>query len=267
MATVAVVGALLTAGNASAGNIFLTGHDTDYHYYYGSSSAASALMADIAFVTNGSKLPVLTFDSGVELTSDLTKLGVTYTNVDPNGALTASLFDATKYSAIIVASDSSCGGCDNSDAGLANLAAQSTAIASFFNAGGGILGLSGANDLNAYAYVPQAAASIGGYPPASGFVETAAGTALGLLAENGDPTHNYFGMPGTGGLSAAYVVAEINGGNNESLALKNGAITCVGEACTIGGGGGTDVPEPATFALFGLGLLGLGMVRATNQRA
>lgn len=247
----------LAASQAFAGNIVLTGHDNDYHYYYGDTSAGGpgpALLAELAFVRNGSSLPVLTFDDGSELTSTLTALGISYTNVNPSSSLSASLFDPTQYSAMVVASNVNCGGCDNTNADLANIATQSAAIASFFNAGGGILGLAGASDTNAYAYVPEAATNAGGSPPNSGYVQTAAGATLGLPPVNGDPTHNFFNEPGTGGLASAYVVTErlTNAvtGTPETIALANGKITCTGSSCTIGGSG-TSVPEPGSLVLLG----------------
>jgi len=102
----------------------------------------------------------------------------------------------------VVASATSCGGCDNTPAAIANITAQSAAIASFFNAGGGIIGLAGANDPNAYAYVPQSATNAGGAPPSSGYLQTADGATLGIPAVNGDTTHNFFNEPGVGGLSS-----------------------------------------------------------------
>jgi hypothetical protein len=245
---------------ADGGNIFLTGHDADLHMYYGSASAKAALTSELNFVRNGSSLPVLSFDAGVQLTSDLATLGIAYVNFDPGSSLyNASTFDAKLYSAIAVASHQDCGGCDNTTAGLAKLATFASSIASFFNAGGGILGLAGADDAAAYAYVPQAAANAGGNPPSTGFVETPAGLAVGLVAENGDPTHNYFGTPGVGGLSSAYQVAEVNSGSNESLFVKGGTISCVGDACGIV----TSVPEPETYALM---LMGLGVVGFVGRR-
>ena len=264
LTTIAVCCAAAAPAMADGGNIFLTGHDPDLHMYYESASAKAALTSELAFVRNGSLLPMLTFDAGVQLTADLTTLGITFVNFDPSSMLyNAATFDPTKYSAFAVASHQNCGGCDNTSAGLARLATFSSAIASFFNAGGGILGLAGATDPLAYAYIPQAAVNPGGNPPSDGFVETADGLAQGLVAENGDATHNYFGTPGVGGLSSAYRVAEVNGTNNESLFLRGGAIVCSGDGCGIVPG----IPEPETYALMFGGLLAVGYAARRKNKA
>jgi hypothetical protein len=253
------------AGPAMAGgNIFLTGHDDDFHQ---SANAKAQVAAALTFVRNGSSLPVLTFDAGSELTSLLTSLGVTFTNVNPavGANVTASLFNHSVYSAFVVASATSCGGCDNTPAAIANITAQSAAIASFFNAGGGIIGLAGAGDPNAYAYVPQSATNAGGSPPSSGFVQTADGATLGIPAVNGDTTHNFFNEPGTGGLSSAYKVVErLNNaltGTPESIALQNGTITCT-VGCTIT----TTTPEPASLGMLAVGVGALVAARRRRRQ-
>ena len=241
---------------AVAGQIFLTGHDADYHATIaGSASAIAALQSESVFVRGGSALPVLVLDSGTELSSALTALGIPNTSVLPT-AVTNSMFNHTLYSAFAVASEQSCGGCDNSPADNAAIATHLSAIAAFVTAGGGILGLAGADDPLAYAYVPTAASNGGGNPPSSGFVETAAGTAVGLLAENGDPTHNFFNTPGTGGLSPPFQVAEVNGPNIESVFISGASIGCVGDSCSISG----SVPEPSTWAMKLLGFASIGFM-------
>jgi hypothetical protein len=256
LGTVAGFGLLPMARPAAAGQIFLTGHDADFHdTVAGSASATAALQSESVFVRGGSTLPVLVLDSGTELSSALTALGIPNTRVLPT-AVTDSMFSHTTYSAFAVASEVSCGGCDNSPADNAAIASHLSAIGAFVTAGGGILGLAGAADPLAYAYVPTAASNGGGNPPSSGFVETAAGTAVGLLAENGDPTHNFFNTPGSPGLSSLFQVAEVNGSNIESLFISGATIGCVGSSCTISSG----VPEPSTWAMMLLGFASIGFM-------
>jgi len=254
--------ALGFASPAMAGNIVLTGHDNDFHE---SSAAHASAVGALNLVRDGSALPVLVIDNGSEavtLVNDV--LGTGHEVTKTVGALTAADFNHSLYSAFVVASVTTCGGCDNPVGTGSFLASHfSTAIATFFNAGGGIYGLAGATDPSAYAYVPESATNAGGSPPRTGYVTTAAGIALGVPAVNGDTTHNFFNEPGTGGLSSLYQVTERLGsattGTPETIALVGGTISCtVKGTCTITT---HSVPEPMTLSVLGAGLFGLGMAR------
>jgi hypothetical protein len=255
---------ILGFGSAAwAGNIALTGHDDELHQ---TTQAKAQALAMISLARDGSALPVLSFDSGSQLTSLLTSLGIAFTNVNPNTAssVTDALFNNAIYSAFIVASDQSCGGCDNTPAGVANIASHSTAIGNFLNGGGGIVGFAGASNTAYYDFVPQIAASVGG-APSTGY--SATGVA-GIPAVNGDPTHNLFWNPGTHGSSSFFQIAEVNSTGNGTVPPP-AAATLVCIACTVSGGVivAPGVPEPATYMFLasGLGLLALGRKFRLNR--
>src|ERR1700680_2460911 len=174
---------LATGFGMAQGNIVLTGHDDDFHWMADGIGAPPGLQiaAFMRFARNGASLSVLVFDHGVELTGALTALGVPFTAVDPDTAsnITDAMFNHGTYSAIAVASDTTCGGCDNDATGEANLAAHSTAIGNFLNAGGGIVAFAGANRPTYYAFLPQTATSVGG-APATGYSQTPLGATLGI---------------------------------------------------------------------------------------
>ena len=237
-----------------AANIVVTGHDDDYHQ---SPGALIQIQAFSTFAANGSSLPFLVFDAGSELTSSLAAAGVTnFVNVNPlvAGNITNAIFDATKYSAFMVASDVSCFGCDNNATTSANINAHSAAIASFINAGGGVVAFAGADNTSYYGFLPQTAASPGGAPN-YGYFQTSAGAALGIPAVDGDATHNLFSDPGTGGTPSAYQVAEISVYGNGTILGPKAATTLVCQGCSIQGGVIISTsPEPSSIALLTSGL-------------
>lgn len=274
--SLAVVAATMVVSclTARGGNIVLTGHDDDYHL---SVNALGQITSFAAFAANGSALPLLVFDAGRELTTGLTTAGITnYVNVNPSVAanITDSLFDTSRYSAFLIASDQSCGGCDNNSITSANINAHATAIAGFLNAGGGIVAFAGGNNADYYSFLPQTASSVGG-APSFGYSQTDVGAALNIPAVNGDQTHNLFFSPGTGGTSSAYQIAEVNSSGNGTIMGPNAATTLVCAGCTtsggviIGGGGVDVVPEPSSIALIstGAGLAALWSRRKRTRSA
>jgi hypothetical protein len=211
---------------AGGGALWLTGHDADFHCT--GLAQCHYLKVALDFVRNGSLLPVLALDHGSEVqTAIRNAYGVTaptVQTVDPRAAfattpLTSSA-GAPLYSAIVVASDTTCGGCDNNASGSTPdsdaINARATDIANFFSAGGGILALAGAaNRTVFYKFVPIPATAVAVNPP---FTLTTYGLLLGLAEGTDDnccPTHNSFQLPAPG--SPLKVVETDNQGFAETL--------------------------------------------------
>jgi hypothetical protein len=259
---------------ASAGNIWLTGHDADFHCTFGAQCNHFGIALDFVRQDAPDKTkPILFLDSGTELSSAAGSVGARAKNtvegpgapfpfivVDPSSAAFAALALSTaSFSAIAIASDSSCGGCDNNLADILAINARTADITDFFNAGGGLLYFSGAGNMDTYYdSVPVPAAAVAVSPP---FSLTPEGVALGLL----DPadtdccaTHNSFSIPEPG---SALKVAEL-----DSLGF---AETLFAGDVTIGGGGfepgcGTPttpacpVSSPSALLLLGPALVAAG---------
>lgn len=215
------------------GNIWLTGHDYDFHCTFGGQQCHALRIATDFVRSSLPALPVLVLDHGAEVQSALNAayggtvpFGVTV--LDPRTQFAgATLFTngVTRYSAIIVASDITCGGCDNNigtgstpDSDAIN--ARSADIASMANQGTGLLGLAGARNIaNFYNFVPVPAL---GQPVRAPFTFTPYGLSLGLLEgpdDNCCPTHNSFSLPA---MSSPYKVVETDSaGLAETLVARS----------------------------------------------
>jgi hypothetical protein len=220
---------------ATGANMVLTGHDFDFHCGYGDPNECAYFKLMLDLVRNGSTLPVLALDEGSEVAAAVAYAygasAPTLDVVNPTSATwtTLPLVDTSGhplYGAIITASDYTCGGCDNDPTGEAAINARASDIATFFNAGGGILGLAGADNYSTYYnFLPITAAGASVTYP---FTPTAYGTSLGITSDmaNCCATHNSFAIPPEG---SALKIAETDGaGMAETLVAVN---------ASIGGGG------------------------------
>lgn len=240
---------LLFASPAMAGRLVATGHDADYHC---SSETEQCHFVNVAvsWVRAGApdpSKPVLVLDNGTQVSTALDKAFgpgvVPRTVVDPaTPAFGSTPINTSTFSAIIVASDTTCGGCDlntfsaTPQSDMIN--GRASDIAGFFNAGGGIIALAGAShggasgaDNTYYKFVPL---PLGGAPVSAPFTLTSVGTSLGFTDDTSDKTksdvnccetHNSFNLPAAG--SALQVAETDSKGLAETLVAQG----------TISGGG------------------------------
>ncbi len=246
--TVLVVAACMIAGPASSlastgANFVATGHDMDFHCATGTPEECEYLKIVLDKVRSGSTLPILAIDQGTELPNALSDAGfkgsgeVVTVNPTDTETFNAMAFvdgsDHPLYSAIVTASDSSCGGCDDTPEGETNVNARAGDFATYFNHGGGILALAGADNYSTYySFVPLTVGATVVSPP---FTVTSDGSSLGVTdaMANCCETHNSFTIP-----PSPLVVLEDDGAGKAEMIAAFGA--------EIGEGGFTAPPEEKT---------------------
>lgn len=268
--------ALGMSGAAHSGAIYLTGHDVLLH---GGQNGYDAVILDYLrdgaaksgyniAVVGSSGVGSARFSGGVSIPglangAAISLIGTTlsgYAGATFYDAGTANWTDVLKADALVILSFTNCGGCSLTTAGSSAINSNSAAIATAFNAGMDIWGLSGATLSTYYDFLPAGVVATGSsISGSSGFTTTAAGGTIGISSNmiNGFPTHNQFPT-----FASAFTVFESRSGQDISIGIRSAVIGDGSIVTTT-----TNVPEPATLILFGLGLAGLGFTRRRrNQR-
>jgi hypothetical protein len=256
----------LAPGSASAGRLLVTGHDADLHCSAGAPQCHFVRQA-VSYVRAGAPSPSkpvlvldrLDLDLVVSLDSAFGAGVVPRVVMDPRSAQFASApLTTSRYSAILIASDINCGGCDLNEADSTPdsdaINARKSAIAAFFNAGGGVYANAGATHGdgdastgpdNYYSFLPL---PVGGTPVAPPFCLTSVGASLGLEDPSGCPdaskhrgtsddinccaTHNSFTEPAAG---SALRVAERDLGADGVVSADDHPETLIAQGKTSGG--------------------------------
>jgi hypothetical protein len=257
---------------AEAGNIYITGHDPDFHAQ-AQVSGQTQLRVGLDFVTGG------TFDDGLQKflwvesrlappggfllgEAGLGSIGLTLgVNYDRANAAELAAVDFSTYSAIVVAS--SFGGM-LTKAEINALIARKEDIKTFVNAGGGVFAMSEcfptssfclSNNVDAstalFGFLPVSVTSVDTAAP---YKVTAFGASLGLTdADVSDCcTHNSFGE-----IAGLTIVDTDNNGVPTTLA---------GNVRIADGGFVPSVPAPASLLLLAIGVVAAGLGRRRISR-
>jgi hypothetical protein len=266
---IAMLSALAFASPASAGRLLITGHDADLHCA-SDGQQCHFVQTAVNYVRGGApdpSKPVLVLDRlNMQMVGALDAAfgaGVVPRQVvDPRSEFAGVALSTDNFSAILIASDITCGGCDlneldstpDSDA----INARERDIAAFFNAGGGVYANAGgshgdgdpANGADTYySFLPI---PVGGAPVTGPFCLTPLGASLGFedspsalngcpdasrrLGTNDDinccPTHNSFVTPPDG---SALQIAETDVGADGVVGPDDVPQTLVASGSARGG--------------------------------
>lgn len=248
-----------------AGNIFVTGHDSDEHANAGYMGAGLDYLLFGAAATPaqraGKSIALLDNSGGSSAISAL--LG--------SGWGTATLFDTdSDFSAAFSGFDAIMTASGNSSSLNSALIGASSSFASFFNGGGSLyINTDEGFGQNWYDFVPSFGTAVNNSISETGvFAPTAAGLAIGLTDPivDADPTHSFYDGVDTG-LFTIFEVTDslLRFGSDNGKPVAFGA-----RNLGIGGGGftggGPSIPEPGTLVLVGVALLGWAGARNLRRR-
>ena len=268
---------LLSAASASAGRILITGHDADLHCS-AEGQGCNFVKVAVDYVRDGAQRPVLVLDRGaLQLVTALDlafEPNLPRTVMDPRSpAFASEPLTTDRYSAILVASDQTCGGCDLNEADSAPdsraINARAEDIAAFFNDGGGIYANAGGARADGdpgtpdvyYDFLPLPA---GGQPVTGPFCLTRLGAQIGFEDQlcpdasrrSGDTndinccaTHNSFEEPPD---DSPLRIAEIDVAQDGEISFDDVPETLAAEGVASGG---EIVPEDAPPPVLGESLV------------
>jgi hypothetical protein len=259
-----LVGVIGLAGQAQAGSIFITGHDSDEHGNVGYMSAGLDFLL-FGIASNpadraGKTVAIIDTFNGASTATTLSGTGYSFTTFDADAAGVAAALSGGFDSVFI--------GSGNVASAQAALVGASALFTTYFNAGGSIYVNTDEGFGQAwYNFVPSFGTAVNNSISSAGvFSPTAAGVAIGLTEAivDADITHSYYTGVNTSLFTVLEVTSGLSGvadGTPVAFGLRDG---------TIGGGGfnggGNTIPEPSSLALISLGLLGWAGTRRKQKK-
>ena len=226
--------------SSGGGNIFLTGHDIDFHdgqngydnvvlnFLRGAGTSNAIPANQFSLAVLGSGVGQWQLSNGTQIATGF-KSTTFYnlTTLAANPALWNQVFAAN---GIIILSDETVGGGDTSAAGVATINSQSARFAQAISSGTSVWANAGASDPNYYNWLPPGVVASGAPINAiAGFTATPAGVALGITDVaptsmiNGFPTHNSFPT-----FDPAFTVFENFGAVAASIGVQGAVINASG---------------------------------------